>query len=135
MTRFLLDTGIAADYLNKRHGVFDRARAQRAKGNPVGIAMPVLAELVYGIEKSATREANLKLLRAALPTLRLWPFDQDAAFEYGRLYAELLRLGRPMQVADVMIAAVALTLRNCTVVSKDSDLAAVPGLSVENWAS
>jgi tRNA(fMet)-specific endonuclease VapC len=135
MTRFLLDTGIAADYLNKRHGVFDRARAERARGNPVGIAVPVLAELVYGIEKSATREANLKLLRAALPTLRLWPFDQDAAFEYGRLYAERLRLGRPMQVADVMIAAVALTLRNCTVVSKDSDLAAVPGLSVENWAS
>jgi tRNA(fMet)-specific endonuclease VapC len=135
MTRFLLDTGIAADYLNKRHGVFDRARAERAKGNPVGIAMPVLAELVYGIEKSATREANLKLLRAALPTLRLWPFDQDAAFEYGHLYAELLRIGRPMQVIDIMIAAVALTLRNCTVVSKDSDLAAVPGLSVENWVS
>jgi tRNA(fMet)-specific endonuclease VapC len=133
VTRFLLDTGIAADYLNKRHGVFDRARAERARGNPVGIAVPVLAELAYGIEKSATRDANLKLLRAALPTLRLWPFDQDAAFEYGRLYAELLRTGRPMQVIDIMIAAVALTLGNCTVVSKDGDLSAVPGLSVENW--
>jgi tRNA(fMet)-specific endonuclease VapC len=134
VTRFLLDTGIPADYLNKRHGVFDRARAERARGNPVGIAVPVLAELAYGIEKSATRDANLKLLRAALPTLRLWPFDQDAAFEYGRLYAELLRTGRPMQVIDIMIAAVALTLGNCTVVSKDGDLSAVPGLSVENWA-
>jgi tRNA(fMet)-specific endonuclease VapC len=134
MTRFLLDTGIASDYLNKRNGVFDRARSERAKGNPVGIAVPVLAELAYGIERSATRETNMKLLRAALPTLRLWPFDQDAAFEYGRLYAELLRIGRPMQVPDIMIAAVALTLGNCTVVSKDSDLAAVPGLSVENWA-
>jgi tRNA(fMet)-specific endonuclease VapC len=106
-----------------------------AKGNPVEIAVPVLAELVYGIERSATRERNMKLLQAALPTLRLWPFDQDAAFEYGRLYAELLRIGRPMQVPDIMIAAVALTLGKCTVVSKDSDLSAVPGLSVENWAS
>ena len=34
---------------------------------------------------------------------------------------------------DTGIAAVALTLGNCAVVSKDSDLAAVPGLSVENW--
>lgn len=135
MTRFLLDTGIAADYLNQRNGVFERARAERAKGNPVGIAMPVLAELVYGIEKSATRDPNMKLLRAALPTLRLWPFDHDAAFEYGRLYAELLRIGRPMQVIDIMIATVALTLGKCTVVSKDSDLSAVPGLSVENWVS
>lgn len=34
-----------------------------------------------------------------------------------------------------MIAAIALTLGSCTVVSADSDLAAVPGLPVENWAS
>ena len=135
MTRYLLDTGIAADYLNKRNGVFDRARAERAKGSPIGIAVPVLAELVYGIEKSATRDANMKLLEAALPSLRLWPFDRDAAFEYGRLLAELMRIGRPMQSIDVMIAAVALTLGKCTVVSKDSDLLAVPGLTVENWAT
>lgn len=135
MIRFLLDTGIAADYLNKRHGVFERARAERAKGNHIGIAIPVLAELVYGIEKSATRDANMKLLRATLPTLKLWPFDETAALEYGRLHAELLRIGRPMQVIDIMIAAVALKLGKCTVVSKDSDLAAVPGLTVENWAS
>jgi len=132
--RYLLDTGIAADYLNKRHGVFERVRAERAKGNTVGIATPVLAELAYGIEKSATRDPNMKLLRTAVPTLRLWPFDHDAAFEYGRLYAELQRIGRPMQVIDIMIAAIALTLGNCTVVSKDSDLSAVPDLTVENWA-
>lgn len=35
----------------------------------------------------------------------------------------------------MMLAAIALTLRNCSVVSTDSDLAAVPGLAVENWAS
>jgi len=134
MTRFLMDTGIAADYLNKRLGVFDRARAERAKGHPVGVAMPVLAELAHGVERSASRERNLRLLRAALPTLRLWPFDQAAAFEYGRVYAELQRVGRPMQVMDVLIAAVALALGNCVVVSKDSDLSAVPGLAVENWA-
>jgi tRNA(fMet)-specific endonuclease VapC len=34
----------------------------------------------------------------------------------------------------MMIAAIALTLGNCTVVSNDSDLLAVPGLTVENWA-
>jgi tRNA(fMet)-specific endonuclease VapC len=135
MTRFLMDTGIAADFLNKRHGVFDRARDERAKGNPVGIAMPVLAELAHGVERSASREKNLRLLRAALPTLRLWPFDQPAAFEYGRIYAELQRVGRPMQVMDILIAAVALALGGCVVVSKDSDLSAVAGLRVENWAN
>lgn len=134
MTRFLLDSGIATDYIDRRNGVFDRARAETQRGNRVGTAVPILAELVAGIERSRSRDRNLQALRLALPAWKLWPFDEDAAFEYGRLHAELLRLGRPMQVIDIMIAAVALTLGNTTVVTKDSDLAAVPGLTVENWA-
>jgi tRNA(fMet)-specific endonuclease VapC len=39
-----------------------------------------------------------------------------------------------MQVVDMMIAAIALSLGNCTVVSSDNDLTAVSGLVVENWA-
>jgi tRNA(fMet)-specific endonuclease VapC len=37
-----------------------------------------------------------------------------------------------MQQIDIQIAAIALSLGNCTV-SADSDLAAVPGLTVEDW--
>lgn len=85
MRRCLLDTGIASDYVNKRYGVFDRAKAETAKGNPIGIGMPVLAELVYGIERSASRDRNMRLLQASLSALRLWPFDRPAAFEFGRL--------------------------------------------------
>jgi tRNA(fMet)-specific endonuclease VapC len=135
MNRFLLDSGSASDDINRRAGVYERARAEVARGNRIGIGLPVLAELVSGIEGSATRERNMQRLRTALASLKLWPFDEDAAFEYGRIHAELLGLGRQMQVVDMMIAAIAFTLGNCTVVTKDSDLAAVPGLRVENWAS
>jgi tRNA(fMet)-specific endonuclease VapC len=34
-----------------------------------------------------------------------------------------------------MIAAIARTLGNCTVITMDSDLFAVPGLSADNWAA
>lgn len=40
-----------------------------------------------------------------------------------------------MQQIDIQIAAIALTLGNCTVVTTDSDLSAVPGLPVENWTA
>ena len=135
MRRFLLDTGIAGDFIDRRRGVYERARQEVSKGNRVGIGMPVLAELVYGIELSKSRDRNMQSLRTALPAWRIWPFDETAAFAYGRLAAELRRLGRPMQVVDIMVAAIALSLGNCTVVSADSDLAAVPGLAVENWAA
>ncbi len=134
MTRFLLDNGIATDYIHRRRGVYERARSKVVQGNPVGIGVPILAELVSGIERSGTRDRNLQALKSALPSLRVWPFDPDAAFEYGRIHAELARFGRPMQIIDMMLAAIAFTLGNCTVVTEDSDLAAVPGLTVENWA-
>ena len=62
--------------------------------------------------------------------------DAAAAFEYGRLAFELkTSIGRPMGQNDIMIAAIALSLGNTTVVTMDTDLAAVPGLTVENWAN
>jgi tRNA(fMet)-specific endonuclease VapC len=133
--RFLLDTGIAGDYSARRRGVYERAREAVARGDRVGIGMPVLAELWYGVENTATRDRNADRLRRVLPDLVVWPFTERAAEEFGRLAAALRRAGRTMGRIDIMIAAIAVSLGNTTVVSADGDLTAVPGLTVENWAT
>lgn len=135
MKRYLLDSGILSDLINNRHEVPARFKSESRLGHKIGTGMPVIAEQVYGIEYGENRDRNMKSLISVLPTIKLWPFDKTAAFEYGRLAAELRRIGRPMQVIDIMIAAIALGLGDCTVVTKDGDLAAIPGLQVENWAS
>ncbi len=132
--RYLLDTGIMGHFINHRHGVEDRVREARQRGCRIGTCIPVVGELFFGMEFSDTREKNLERLRRALTGIACWPFDRAAAENYGRLAAELRRIGRSMQQIDIQVAAVALSLGNCTVVSTDSDLAAVPGLTVENWA-
>jgi tRNA(fMet)-specific endonuclease VapC len=133
--RFLLDTGIAQDFIHRRKGVMERADQERHRGNRIGICVPVLGELWSGIECSTTRERNAQRLRHAMSRLVVWPYTPDAAAEFGRIFAELRRIGRPMQQVDMMIAAIARTLGDCTVVTTDSDLSAVPGLAVENWAA
>src|SRR5260370_1059954 len=133
MRRYLLDTNMAADLIEKRGQVPERARYARRQGGRIGIGIPVLAELYYGVEFSASREKNLQRLRRALSGLTIWPFDEKAAAEFGRIRAELRRRGRPMQVIDIMLAATPLILGNFTLVSADSDRNAVPGLTVENW--
>ena len=40
MTRFLLDTGSAGDYINRRRGVYERARQTVARGDRLGIGIP-----------------------------------------------------------------------------------------------
>jgi tRNA(fMet)-specific endonuclease VapC len=134
MRRYLLDTNMAGKLIEKRGNVPDRVREARRKGGRIGISIAVLAELYYGVEFSSSRDKNLGKLRRARSGLTIWPFDERAAAEFGRLRAELRRLGRPMQVIDIMIAASAFSVGNCTVVSADTDLAAVPGLTVENWS-
>jgi tRNA(fMet)-specific endonuclease VapC len=134
MRLFILDTGIAGLYLDRKRGVFERAAAEVTRGNRVGIAVPVLGELAFRAEGSPQRERNILRLRQALVVWRLWLADTAAGFEYGRLAFELRTIGRPMGQNDIMIAAIALSLGNATVVTMDTDLAAVPGLTVENWA-
>jgi tRNA(fMet)-specific endonuclease VapC len=133
--RYLLDTGIAQAIANRHEGIMERANAERLRGNRIGICVPVLGKLWSGVEGSVTRERNLARLRHALSRLIIWPYTNEAAMEFGRIYAELRRIGRPMQQIDIQIAAIALTLGNTTGVTTDTDLFAVPGLTVENWAA
>lgn len=135
MRRYLFDTGIAGDYINRRHGVFGRARQEVARGSSIGICTPVLGELYYGVEFSSSRDRNMQRLKTALPTWTVWPFNEAAAAVFGRICADLRRIGRGMQQIDIQVAAVALSLGNCTVVTTDADLTAISGLPVENWST
>lgn len=97
--------------------------------------MPVLGEVWSGVECSSSRERNLRSLRQALATLVIWPYTNEAAEEFGRVFAELKRSGRMIQQIDMQIGAIARILPNCVVVSKDSDFQAISGITVENWAT
>jgi tRNA(fMet)-specific endonuclease VapC len=101
VTRFILDTGIAGLYLDRKRAVFERAEAEVAKGNKLGIAVPVLAELAFRAEGSPKRERNLERLRQALTVWKLWLVDTDTAFVYGRIAFELKKLGRPIGQNDI----------------------------------
>jgi tRNA(fMet)-specific endonuclease VapC len=133
MKRLMLDTGVASDYIDRRRDVWERARGVAQQGIKIGIALPAIGELFAGVENSQSRERNLALLKKNIGGLRPWPFDRKAAEEFGRLYAHLRRIGRPMPQIDIQIAAIAMSLGSCTLATRDSDFEAIPGLVVEIW--
>jgi tRNA(fMet)-specific endonuclease VapC len=92
-----------------------------------------VAELFAGIENSATRDDNLVVLRRTLAGLKCWPLNRRASEEFGRLFVALKRAGRLIGPIDMLVAAIALSLGDCTVVTTDKDFQSVPGLKVENW--
>ncbi len=135
MRNYVLDTGIAGLCLDGKRGVAERAAAETARGNRVGIAGPTLGEPAQRAEGSPFRARNLLELRKALDEWRVWLVDVEALFEFGGLAHELKLLGRPIGQNDMMIAAVARKLPHATLVTMDADFAAVPGLAIENWAT
>lgn len=133
MKKLLLDSGILSDFINRRRSVYDRVKELASQRVRIGTCVPVVAEIAIGIEGSKSRERNMQRFLSALSSLAVWPFDQEAAFRYGILAAELRKTGRPMQVVDMMVGAIALNLGDCKVVTTDSDLLSIPGLVVEKW--
>ena len=134
MKRYLLDSGIASDFVNARGPVRSRVTAATRDGHRVGLGTPILGELIGGVMASNDPTRHARRLRQMLAKLRLWSFDAPAAEEYGQLFAELRAVGRLMQVPDMQLAAIARSLGGAVVVTKDSDLSAVPGLAVEDWS-
>jgi tRNA(fMet)-specific endonuclease VapC len=115
--------------------VRERALDEVAHPHRIGIGIPVLGELWFGVENSASRERNTQRLLVALSDWTIWPHDVRAAQEYGRIATELKRAARPIQQIDMIIAAIARTLRDCTIVSSDGDFSGVAGLTVEDWTN
>lgn len=69
MKRFLLDTGIAQDFIDRRHGIFERVDEERHLGNRIGICVRVLRELWSGVEGSVNRSRNAQRVKLALSHL------------------------------------------------------------------
>ncbi len=132
--RYLLDSGPAFDFLFKRKGIDARVAGLRQEGCKVGICVPVLGEIVGGLEASGSRDSSWKIARPRLAKLICWPYEKSAPYVYGQIFAELKKRGHVIQQIDKQVAAIALTLGDCTVVSYDADLKAIPGLAVEDWA-
>jgi tRNA(fMet)-specific endonuclease VapC len=65
-------------------------------------------EVIKGFQKKQSIQ-RLQHFLAAIKTEDVLPFDQAAAELAGRILGDLDRAGKPIGVADPMIAAIALT--------------------------
>jgi tRNA(fMet)-specific endonuclease VapC len=94
----------------------------------------VVAELMYGVERSDRREVNRRRIESELAPLEIAPLTTGAAAQFGRLKASLRARGVTKSDLDLLIAASALDL-GATLVTRDQSLldGTIGGLAVEDW--
>jgi len=130
--RYLLDTNICI-YVIRRRPPQVLARFQRCAIGDLGLSTVTLAELQYGVAKSAFPERNQQALAAFTLPLEILPFDARAAAAYGPIRATLERQGTPIGAMDLLIAAHAVSLGVILVTNNPREFRRVPGLQVDNW--
>lgn len=129
---YLLDTNICIYLINQRPESVIR-RFSTLKPSQVSLSMVTWGELYYGAYKSEKLQHNLRNLQQLSGLLEVLPLPVAAAEHYGRLRADLQRVGRPIGGNDLWIAAHALAEGHILVTHNTKEFEWVEGLSVENW--
>ena len=131
MTLRLLDTDLSSYVIRRRPMVV----AERFEKHAQELCVSVItaAELRFGAEK-AGRPALSDLVETYLARVAILDWTNAVTFHYARIRTALERVGTPIGNLDLLIAAHALAEEAIIVTNNIAHFAAMPGLTVENWA-
>jgi len=131
MLRYLLDTNIVI-YVLKRRPI-EVLSTFNANASRMAISSITLAELLHGAEKSSRVNENLAAIEDFCSRLAVLPYGPKAAQHYGAIRAALEKIGQPIGVNDMHIAAHARSEGLVLVTNNMGEFARVPALEAENW--
>ena len=132
MLRYLLDTNICI-YVIKQRPQHLLERFNRHAGQ-MAISAITFSELLHGVEKSDFPGRNLAVVENFCGRLEILHYGHRASLHYGQIRAGLERLGRPIGVNDLHIAAHARSEGHTLVSNNLREFERVQGLLLENWA-
>lgn len=130
--KYVLDTNVVVRLLDGDERVL--RRLADVEPREVGIPLLVLAELLFGAEKSVRRDDNRARVHHLMQQLSMLPVGLAVVRRYAVVRAEVERLGRRKSDFDLMIACTALE-QEATLVTNDAALkdGTIEGLVVEDW--
>ena len=131
MLRYLLDTNFVIYVLKQRP--IEVLATFNVNASRMAISSITLAELFHGAEKSSRVSENMATIEDFCSRLEVVPYGPKAAQHYGVIRAALEKLGQPIGVNDMHIAAHARSEGLVLVTNNMGEFARVPALEAENW--
>ena len=129
---YLLDTNIISYWMRGDRRVIDLIK--KYAPSDLYLSTITLAEILYGIEKSATKKKKRRLkIEQISSLLGMYPFDEAAAGEYAVIRAQLEREGRVISERDTQIASIAMANKLVVVTHNVKEFSRIVKLKVEDW--
>ena len=104
------------------------------EGEPFGISVVTVAELLHGVERADTEARRVKrqsFVEKVLGAFPIFPFDTTVARIYARLWASLAKKGFTVGAHDLIIAATAISLDYSVITANRRDFEKIEGLKLE----
>jgi tRNA(fMet)-specific endonuclease VapC len=130
-SKYLLDTNTAS-YIIKGNIPAVRRRLVRVPMAHVFVSAVTEGELRFGVARRPEATRLEQIVEEFLLRVTILPWDSDAARQYGRLRADMERVGQPMGNLDMMIGAHAVAA-GLVLVSNDRVFARIKKLKMEDW--
>lgn len=130
--KYLLDTNVCIQYLNGR-SLLVRERLHSLTTKDIAVCSVVKSELFYGSMRSNNPSKNLEQQKKFLNQFLSLPFDDNCAEVYGKIRAELAKVGTPIGSNDLQIASIALVNDLNLVTHNIGEFERIKGLKVEDW--
>jgi tRNA(fMet)-specific endonuclease VapC len=131
MLKYLLDTNIVI-YVMKRRPL-EVLNVFNQHANRMAISAITLSELYHGAEKSQRISDNLLAIEDFCSRLAVLPYSAKASQHYGAIRSALEKMGQPIGLNNIHIAAHARSEGLILVTNNMGEFARVPALQVENW--
>jgi tRNA(fMet)-specific endonuclease VapC len=128
---FVLDTNICSAHITSPSRTAHRFTQYSGR---LYIPTVVLGELyTWAFQRSNPVALLRKLEKELLTEVQTLPFDDQCAYEFGRIRGALLKSGITVSSVDVQIAAVALVHDHTVATHNVSDFRRIPGLRIADW--
>ena len=128
----VLDTSILVS-LERAESSIDGFIAGR-EGEPFGISVVSVAELLHGVHRADSEKRRLKrvsYVERIIDLFPVYPFDLCAGRIYARIWANLIGKHQTVGAHDLIIAATAISLGFSVVTFNLRDFEKIEGLTVE----
>lgn len=134
----MLDTDITS-YLMKKNNPHHSSLLKKIlseEEGTIGISVITVCEISEGIE-NVIEQNRKNLLKTAfeyiLSSLVVMEFNDEAAWNYGKIRDKLKKLGQDIGVMDSLIAAHAISQNLILVTNNSKNFSRIPELRSERW--
>jgi tRNA(fMet)-specific endonuclease VapC len=130
--KYFLDTNICIYYLKGMHPAIVKNLLSK---NPDDIKIPAIvkAKLLYGAQKSITKEKSKERILEFLSPFKIIGFNDEATEIYGRTREYLEKKGIIIGPNDLIIASIVLSTNGILITKNIKEFMRIKELKIENW--